>query len=226
MPLPLKKFFKCVLPNVAQRTITGIIFAAIFWAVYLMPNHWYFTALLAGIFMIVIVDEWKHFYSPKSRTFWLMLPLYPGLPFTLLIALSIIPAYRPLLLVLFVLAFANDTGAYIIGNIMGRHFILPQISPKKTWEGFVGGYVSALTAFLIINSQYHWRHTLVFSALFTLAMSSLFLLGDLFESRLKRKAGIKDSGSLLPGHGGFLDRFDGVLFATLLCYILRAYLFK
>lgn len=212
------------LPNVMQRTVTGLSFGFGFWAVYLWLAPCYFTAMLAIIFVIVVLSEWKNFYSPKSIRFWLMLPLYPGLPFALLIYMSTVPAYRPLLLVLFVLAFAHDTGAYIVGNIFGRHKILPNISPKKTWEGFAGGTFSALVALLIIMHQKHWDVPFLLSLVFTILMCVLFLLGDLFESKLKREVGIKDSGSLLPGHGGLLDRFDGILFAVILCFLARFFI--
>lgn len=226
MHTPRKIFSPPAFNNVVQRTLTGIILGAVFWATYTALPPWCFTALLAGIFLIIVIDEWKNFYSPNSLGFWITLPIYPGIPFAMLMYLSSVPAYRPILLILFVLAFANDTGAYITGSLIGRNCIAPTVSPKKTWEGFIGGYASALVALFIITNQSAWCTPIWLIFSFSLTMCVLFLIGDLFESKLKRQAGIKDSGSLLPGHGGFLDRFDGILFATILCYLLRTVLLQ
>ena len=110
----------------------------------------------------------------------------------------------------------NDTMAYIVGSLIGKR-PLSKISPKKTWEGTIGGIILAVTTigFIIIalfkdenvSSSYHW---FVIPAI--AATTGTF--GDLLESKLKRMADVKDSGSLMPGHGGFLDRFDSLLLAT------------
>ncbi|MFZ1264494.1 MAG: phosphatidate cytidylyltransferase, partial [Chitinophagaceae bacterium] len=105
----------------------------------------------------------------------------------------------------------NDTMAYIVGSLIGKT-PLSKVSPKKTWEGTIGGVIlSVLTAGLVawgVNFD-----IALFSVIAALsAISGTF--GDLFESKLKRMAGVKDSGSLMPGHGGFLDRFDSLLIAT------------
>ncbi len=105
----------------------------------------------------------------------------------------------------------NDTMAYLVGSLMGRT-PLSKISPKKTWEGTIGGIILAvLTAgFVTWLVNFHIFHIVSMTAIVAIAGT----FGDLLESKLKRRAGVKDSGSLMPGHGGFLDRFDSLLLAT------------
>ena len=207
-----------------MRVITGIVFGTVFWGVYFfLPVH-YFTLLLGAIAGIIVLFEWKNLYRPTTLWFWLFLPVYLLLPFLLLAYLNYVPAYRILLLYLFLLAFTHDTGAYIVGSLIGYHKICPSISPKKTWEGAVGGYISALISLYFMLYERAAQFSWIFIIVLTLIASVLFTVGDLVESRLKRRAGIKDSGHFLPGHGGFLDRFDGILFAAFFVYILRDYL--
>ncbi len=119
-------------------------------------------------------------------------------------------------------AFANDIGAFFVGKRWGRIKIAPEISPNKTLEGSIGGFVSAFLALLIFSGGVHSRVQL--SWLDVLGLSLLIALaaqvGDLAESMLKRYAGVKDSGTLLPGHGGLLDRLDSVLLTLPLTYYL------
>lgn len=113
----------------------------------------------------------------------------------------------------FALMWSNDTGAYLVGRSFGRHPLAPSVSPKKTWEGWGGGAVVALLVGGLLQHKLgspgsgHW---VVLAAL----VSVFGPLGDLLESLLKRKAGIKDSGQILPGHGGILDRFDSHIIAA------------
>lgn len=117
----------------------------------------------------------------------------------------------PTSILLFACIWVNDTGAYLFGTAFGKHKMAPNISPKKSWEGFVGGIflVTLITTLLwkfnFLEIQY------IFYAIIT---SLVATLGDLLESVFKRRAGVKDSGKLLPGHGGILDRLDSVLFAA------------
>lgn len=129
-------------------------------------------------------------------------------------------SYKPgLLLILFVFIWINDVAAYLIGSALGRHPLAPSISPSKTWEGFIGGMLfNGLAGYLV------FRITNDYSSAFWIASAMLVSLGgtagDLFESKLKREAGVKDSGQLIPGHGGILDRFDSLFFSAPLFYIL------
>ncbi|WP_192868287.1 phosphatidate cytidylyltransferase [Calderihabitans maritimus] len=122
---------------------------------------------------------------------------------------------------LLALTWANDTGAYVTGKIMGKHKLCPSLSPGKTWEGAVGGIAGALLAAIII---YHWMPVVSPGRVIVLALlvGISGQVGDLFESALKRAAGVKDSGNLLPGHGGMLDRIDSLLLnGAIVYYYLR-----
>lgn len=119
---------------------------------------------------------------------------------------------------------AGDTGAYYVGSYWGRHKLCPAVSPKKTIEGAVGG----IAANIVVATGYK----LIFLPwvsmpaiwLFAVVVGAVGQAGDLFESEFKRVAGIKDSGKLLPGHGGFLDRIDALLFALPTAYLIKEYL--
>ncbi|UYQ92727.1 phosphatidate cytidylyltransferase [Chitinophaga horti] len=119
----------------------------------------------------------------------------------------------PLLLIIFI--WINDTMAYIVGSLIGRTPFFPSISPKKTTEGSVGGMVLAVATAGVFG--WYWgKSVLAFEHWLALAgIAAIFgTIGDLLESKLKRLAGVKDSGNMMPGHGGFLDRFDSLLLAS------------
>jgi phosphatidate cytidylyltransferase len=120
-----------------------------------------------------------------------------------------------LLLVPFIMAYCSDTGAYFIGVTMGRHKMCPNISPKKSWEGFVGGIVIAALSLmlygLLMEKLGGYKVRYVLAAVYGLAGALGSVFGDLSMSVIKRQTGIKDYGKLIPGHGGILDRFDSVL---------------
>ncbi|MGE5381148.1 MAG: phosphatidate cytidylyltransferase [Methylocystaceae bacterium] len=122
------------------------------------------------------------------------------------------------LVTVFLLTWASDTGAFFVGKFMGKRHLSPTLSPNKTWEGCIGGVLTTmLIAWALLSGQLGWYWALAFG----LTASILAQMGDLFESLLKRYFGIKDSGKLLPGHGGVLDRFDSfLLVAPLVFYFL------
>ena len=122
-----------------------------------------------------------------------------------------------LVMALFALIWINDAGAYFAGTLLGKHKIAPNLSPNKTVEGNVGGF--AATVLLGLALAWFTDLLTVKDGLFLgLVMGVVGPLGDLFESALKRGAGVKDSGNLLPGHGGILDRLDSVLFGAPVLY--------
>lgn len=205
------------------RLLVGVIAGSLFWLVYFFMPAFYFALLLGVIAAIIAIFEWKNIYDPHTRWFWLTLPVYPLLPFALLIYLSLVPAYNVLLLYLFVLSFAHDTGAYIVGTLIGCHKIWPSVSPKKTWEGVAGGLFATIVSLYLMLVSRSLSPSWFFMVITTGIASFLFVTGDLIESRLKRRVGIKDSGWLLPGHGGFFDRFDGIMFAAFFVYLIRNY---
>jgi phosphatidate cytidylyltransferase len=148
---------------------------------------------------------------------------YISLPLGLLIELrthwsedNLSLSYTVPLLIIFSL-WINDTMAYIVGSIIGKT-PLSKISPKKTWEGTAGGVILTIIAICLI--AYFTKRISVADAGIMAGIAGITgTLGDLFESKLKRMAGVKDSGQIMPGHGGFLDRFDSLLFASLFIWI-------
>lgn len=121
-------------------------------------------------------------------------------------------------LALFIIIWLNDTGAYLIGSKFGKTKLFKRISPKKTWEGTIGGAVFAIIASYVI-SLYFKELSLPEWLVFALVIVVFGGYGDLVESGLKRRAGIKDSGTIMPGHGGILDRFDSTLFAAPMIFL-------
>ncbi|XLS28295.1 phosphatidate cytidylyltransferase [Flavobacteriaceae bacterium M23B6Z8] len=139
------------------------------------------------------------------------------------IFLTMIPYYeyhfaKFLIIGIFILIWVNDSFAFLVGKTLGKNKLFPSVSPKKTIEGFAGGLVFALIAAFVL-SRYH--KDLYIWQWFILAVVVVLTgtLGDLIESKFKRMAGVKDSGAILPGHGGLLDRLDSLVFAAPFAYL-------
>jgi phosphatidate cytidylyltransferase len=129
-----------------------------------------------------------------------------------------------LIMFLFLMVWSADIGAYFVGKAFGKHKLLPNVSPGKTMEGFLGGVVMACILVTVAGLSMGWSVSQFYLVIpITILITTVSVLGDLNESMFKRQAGIKDSGSILPGHGGILDRIDS-LTATApiyaLCYAL------
>lgn len=124
--------------------------------------------------------------------------------------------YYPLfILMFFIFIWISDTGAYLVGSLFGKHKLFKRISPKKTWEGFLGGLILNIIAAFIINRFYPGNLTLANWIIFAIIIDIAGTFGDLTESLFKRSLKIKDSGKLIPGHGGILDRIDSSLTASI-----------
>lgn len=151
--------------------------------------------------------------------------VYPGM---LLTYAALIRGFPPplgwqVLILSFLTIWGNDTGAYFVGSFLGKRFLAPKISPHKTVEGAIGGLLIGTVAGTIFGTVVGLPRLLLF---FTPVIGIMGQMGDLFESLLKRGAGVKDSGEFLPGHGGVLDRFDSTLFTLPLIYYLVLYMIK
>lgn len=204
-----------------QRTITAFVFSIIFFGTLLcMPTN-LFSFLLMVVCLLCLVELYALF--PYKKTYyWLTIPFYPILSFWMMIVLN--NSNRFVLFLLLISVFAFDTGAYFIGSLIGRHKIWPAISPNKSWQGFIGGLLLltlVLKIISFINGAFVPLEQLIALAF---AVGIFATVGDFVESYLKRKAGVKDSGNLLPGHGGFLDRFDAILFVTPFFFFCKSFI--
>lgn len=209
-----------------KRFITASVIATVFWAVFFYLPSVAFSILLLCILNIILILEWKNFFNLQGLWFWFIMPWYPILPFMLLIYMNNDPCYRNLVYFIFVIVFAFDATAYITGKLLGAHKIIPHISPGKTVEGCIGGFFGALVTFYIAAYSLNITTPKLFGLLLVFISCLLAFVGDIFESFLKRQAGIKDSGDILPGHGGFLDRFDAVIIVTFFYFFFRQELIK
>lgn len=192
--------------SLAATTIT--LFYQSFWTL-----TWCMSAILWGFAAV-----WVKRY-PQQQT-WYTKGLYPigivALTATITAMFYLWQQSPWWLLYVFVLVWCADSGAYFAGRAFGKHKLAPNVSPKKTYEGMIGGILAGCVVVIAIGTlqlALTNKQLLLFLGLsvFTIAIS---VLGDLFESMLKRRAGIKDSGTLLPGHGGVLDRIDSLLAAV------------
>ncbi len=141
---------------------------------------------------------------------------------TCIIFLTLVPNYsgeyqREIIAGAFLITWTNDTFAYLVGKNFGKHKLLERISPKKTIEGFVGGFLFSILAGYLIAVLSNTLSITIW-LIISIIMSIFGTLGDLIQSKFKRQAGVKDSGTIMPGHGGIYDRLDSVLFASPFLY--------
>ena len=146
--------------------------------------------------------------------------LFLGLPFGCAVGLRSLPGEdgTDLLLLLLVCVMASDIAAYYVGSRLGKRKLAPVLSPKKTWEGALGGVLAGMGGGVVAHLWFYQRLPLAHALALGCALSLAGIVGDLAESMVKRAAGAKDSAHILPGHGGFFDRTDSLLFAAPLLY--------
>ncbi|MFH1646156.1 MAG: phosphatidate cytidylyltransferase [Chloroflexota bacterium] len=185
------------------------------------PNFFMFlttSAVVLSLILLVIIRQREGAFANWA---WLMGGiLYVGLLLSFLVALRLEAGRAWLYLALFA-TFGSDTAAYFIGKAFGRHRLAPRISPGKTWEGAAGGLIGAVIISLLFTLPTPLQLPLGYAQAISLGLLiSIFgQFGDLAESLLKRNTGVKDSGRLMPGHGGLLDRMDSVVFAGVVVYL-------
>lgn len=143
---------------------------------------------------------------------------YVGFSLAHLVLIRQLDAGTELVLATVASVWANDSFAYLVGSTFGRHKMAPSISPRKSWEGFAAGTLFTTAVWVIVGTVSDVGLPVGAMAAVGLAASFAAVLGDLAESRLKREADVKDSGRLLPGHGGFLDRFDSMIVVSVVAY--------
>jgi phosphatidate cytidylyltransferase len=202
-----------------QSEMTLLLWVSIFWwclaALFMfsypkLKNVWATNKFVIALFgWLTLVPTWYAFMILRTNNYFL--DEFQG---------------AQLLMYLFMLVWSADIGAYFFGKSLGRHKLMPNVSPGKTIEGFLGGVGCAAILTILVGIFLKWSAEEYCQALIvTLIISCVSVLGDLTESMFKRQAGVKDSGSILPGHGGILDRIDSLtatapVFA--LCYIILA----
>lgn len=176
-------------------------------------------AILPLAFLLFVFELYKNDKQPFLQiAFQLLGIIYVAIPFSLYHLIHQFPIggnpdFEPWLLAgVFILIWGNDTFAYLFGMSFGRHKLFERISPKKTWEGTIGGGLSTFGIAWLLGSYIHSVNLVTWLILAAIIVPSA-IFGDLIESMLKRSLNIKDSGSIMPGHGGILDRFDAANFA-------------
>lgn len=183
----------------------------------------YLLLIVPLIFSVFILELYKKNKIPFANISYTFVGfIFVTVPFCFFFSLGFLAdssAYNfHLPLAFLLLLWASDTGAYLFGVKFGKTRLFERHSPKKSWEGFAGGlFTSALVSYLI-STQFTEMSPVIWAGMAVLIVS-FGTLGDLVESMLKRSLDVKDSGTLLPGHGGFLDRFDGLLIASPIVYV-------
>lgn len=198
-------------------------FAAWLLAFPMLPDSLYWGLGLFLLYVIVEVFNQSDTAIPElsSTLFYGFYAPFGMLTFVLIRNTGGSDAGFALMLSLLLMVWGNDTFAYFTGRAFGKHLFAPHISPKKTWEGFFGGFAGALVGLLISYYviPFDFPFALAVAWPLVLLISVCGPIGDLTESKLKRAAGVKDSSNLLPGHGGFFDRFDALLLAAPAYYL-------
>ena len=212
--------------NVIVGTLGGmILFANGFLHAYGLTSPMIYSTYAFYLIVVFIAELFRKKANPINNwAYYFLGQIYVAIPFSLLNYIIFIQGYQPwLLLALFITLWVNDTGAYITGMLFGKHKLFERVSPKKTWEGFIGGAVFALISGYVLSrfitdiSLWQW---LVFSEIVVIFGT----LGDLSESLLKRTENVKDAGKLIPGHGGILDRFDSMILAAPVIWIYLSWI--
>ncbi|MDD3567108.1 MAG: phosphatidate cytidylyltransferase [Bacteroidales bacterium] len=231
MELTMLEFYRLTFKaRVKPQYLYGMILGAIVFIInHLfaigMLGHYIFLGIIPLVLSIFLIELYRNHQKPiHNIAFTLLGIIYVAIPFSLLnyFVLSHTSyhiGYRThILLGYFILLWTNDSGAYVVGLSIGRNRMFPRISPKKSWEGLVGGLFFTILASWILSltfieiSFFHW-------AVIGLITASTGIFGDLVESMFKRSVGVKDSGKIMPGHGGLLDRFDCVLLSAPIVFV-------
>jgi phosphatidate cytidylyltransferase len=225
-----------VKPQVITGIITGFLvyFISTLVAIRIIPRESYLVMIpiMSTIMVVEIYRKNEKPFDSLAHTFFSI--LYTAIPVSMfpysafgrtglqpLFSISNLEFSPGMLMGFFLLLWANDTGAYLFGSAFGKHRLMERISPKKSWEGFFGGLTVTLIVsrllsnFLGVVDVKGWIYI-------ALIVTIAGTFGDLIESMLKRSVGFKDSGTIMPGHGGFLDRFDSVVIAFPLVYLYIA----
>ena len=183
--------------------------------------------ITALVFALVLLCGLWYVYSPRIRitdvAITIMGPIYTGLMLSSIVLLRDgLPNFPGAVASVCVCAslWVSDSFAYLVGRRFGRHKMAPKISPKKSWEGFFGGLAGSALVWWVLWLTHVTSLTLPYAVLCGVVVAVLGVFGDLIESRIKRGVGVKDSGNLMPGHGGMLDRCDSLIFGCITAQLM------
>lgn len=211
--------------------LLGFLFTSLFIVnAYFHPRFDYpYTApLLAAAVVVPLLWLLRHYPREEAFPHWIWTTagiIYVGWMLSYYVAMRGLDQGREWVLLALLTTFACDTAAFFTGRAWGKRPLAPAISPKKTWEGAIGGFAAAAAAALILYTLLDITHLNYTHAIILGCLIGIFAqTGDIFESSLKRRSGVKDSGSLIPGHGGILDRLDSVIFSGLIVYYYAIFL--
>ncbi len=187
------------------------------------------AALFVSLFFLIAYSLTRYSTMVKTNSqqngFELMMRMgfgifYVGFSFSHFTLLLTLPHGKSWLILLTVITVFSDSAAYFVGRYLGRHKLAPAISPGKTVEGLLGGLVGSVAAAIIVSQLAFPEVAVVKMVILTIVLSLIGVMGDLIESVIKRSMGVKDSGNILPGHGGVLDRLDSLMIATPVLFYL------
>lgn len=213
-------------PSIKIGLICSFLLFIIFFlaASHVIPYRFIFLSILIPLFTLLpdLFDKRKNGFKNSMITIagiiYIALP-YSLLSFIIYPGISANTEFYPWVLIgIFLIIWMYDSMAYVFGSMFGKHKICARISPKKSWEGLIGGAVFAVIM-AIVNAVIFHELSLINWVVIAILIVTFGTSGDFFESKLKREAGVKDSGNILPGHGGMLDRFDTVLFAVPVIFV-------
>ena len=231
--LSLLEFYQLISSETTNpQKIQGFMLGAFTYLTITLPADFIISmdhklAMIYGLIVLLFIIELyrRKTFPFQSIAYTLLGVVYVVLPFALLVRLSLLSGeYNYTLpLCIFLLIWSNDTFAYLIGMKFGKHRLFERISPKKSWEGSLGGLTFTLVIAYILSRIFNIISTFDWIVM-ALIIAVAGTMGDLVESMLKRSMKVKDSGKVLPGHGGLLDRFDALLLAVPFIYIYLALL--
>ena len=226
----LYEFYQMALPGRRLEPIMAVFFAIpICLAVWSMEFFWLLLAFVLAILLFSLVSLFRIKDIRESAVNVAL--LFLGIlyvPFLLshLGLIRMLPNGIQWIFLLMLIVMAGDTGAFYIGSTIGQRKLYPLVSPKKSVEGALGGLIGSLVGAFIAKATFFVELSIYDCIAAALLLGCLGQLGDLFESMLKRSFGVKDSGKIIPGHGGMLDRLDSILFAAPAAFFYAYYIFK
>ena len=219
------EFFRiCRMGGRYPNDVLGLLAALVF------PAAAYFHGLVACAFVVIFLlmaSACWYVFTPRANVADVAVtafgPIYTSFAFASIVLLrKIDPGMEGAFVTLGIMfsIWANDAFAYFVGSAVGSHKLAPKISPNKSVEGFFGGLVGSVLIWVLLASFVITKLPLPLAAFFGVVVGVVSVIGDLFESRLKRGVGVKDSGNVIPGHGGLLDRSDSMLFGSTAALLL------